>query len=179
MTQEELLKELKLKYLVIENFVPCEEKERVLTRAQFDEEEDVWRLGPSRPSSGPIAKRPVSAAGSRRPVSEYARMLGSIGGNPRYRGENIMRLNLDHPARTTRDYEGPSVAPRVQAALDAAMNNIEEDIDIDALAITNAFAVRGTRKEKSSKKASRPKSSKVKEERSKENYPESRGLVPK
>ena len=179
MTQEELLKELKLKYLMIENFVPCEEKERVLTRAQFDEEEDVWRLGPSRPSSGPISKRPVSAAGSRRPVSEYARMLGSIGGNPRYRGENIMRLNLDHPARTTRDYEGPSVAPRVQAALDAAMNNIEEDIDIDALAITNAFAVRGTRKEKSSRKANRPKSSKVKEERSKENYPESRGLVPK
>ena len=130
MTQEELLKELKLKYLIIENFVPCEEKERVLTRAQFDEEEDVWRLGPSRPSSGPISKRPVSAAGSRRPVSEYARMLGSIGGNPRYRGENIMRLNLDHPARTTRDYEGPSVAPRVQAALDAAMNNIEEDIEL-------------------------------------------------
>jgi len=179
LTQEELLKELKLKYLIIENFVPCEEKERVLTRAQFDEEEDVWRLGPSRPSSGPISKRPVSAAGSRRPVSEYARMLGSIGGNPRYRGENIMRLNLDHPARTTRDYEGPSVAPRVQAALDAAMNNIEEDIDIDALAITNAFAVRGTRKEKQAKKASRPKSSKTKDERSKENYPESRGLVPK
>merc|ERR1711962_517901 len=175
MTQEELLKELKLKYLIIENFVPCEEKERVLTRAQFDEEEDVWRLGPSRPSSGPISKRPVSAAGSRRPVSEYARMLGSIGGNPRYRGENIMRLNLDHPARTTRDYEGPSVAPRVQAALDAAMNNIEEDIDIDALAITNAFAVKGTRKEKSNKKL-RPKSSKREK---KENYPESRGLVPK
>ena len=37
-----------------------------------------------------------------------------------------MRLNLDHPARTTRDYEGPAVAPRVQAALDAAMNNVEE-----------------------------------------------------
>ena len=179
LTQEELLKELKLKYLIIENFVPGEEKERVLSRAQFDEEEDVWRLGPSRPSSGPISKRPVSAAGSRRPVSEYARMLGSIGGNPRYRGENIMRLNLDHPARTTRDYEGPSVAPRVQAALDAAMNNIEEDIDIDALAITNAFAVRGTRKEKAAKKASRPKSSRTKDERTKENYPESRGLVPK
>jgi kinesin family protein 3/17 len=179
LTQEELLKELKLKYLIIENFVPGEEKERVLARAQFDEEEDAWRLGPARPSSGPISKRPVSAAGSRRPVSEYARMLGSIGGNPRYRGENIMRLNLDHPARTTRDYEGPSVAPRVQAALDAAMNNIEEDIDIDALAISNAFAGKGTRKEKSAKKAARPKSSRTREERSKENYPESRGLVPK
>jgi len=174
-TQEELLKELKLKYLIIENFIPAEEKERILGRAYFDEEEDLWKLGGSRPSSGPISKRPVSAAGSRRPVSEYARMLGSIGGNPRYRGENIMRLNLDHPARTTRDYEGPSVAPRVQAALDAAMNNMEEDIDIDALAITNAFAVKGTRKEKSHKKL-RPKSSKKEK---KENYPESRGLVPK
>ena len=174
-TQEELLKELKLKYLIIENFIPVEEKERVLSRSYFDEEEDLWKLGASRPSSGPISKRPVSAAGSRRPVSEYARMLGSIGGNPRYRGENIMRLNLDHPARTTRDYEGPSVAPRVQAALDAAMNNIEEDIDIDALAISNTFAVKGTRKEKSNKKL-RPKSSRKEK---KENYPESRGLVPK
>ena len=174
-TQEELLKELKLKYLIIENFIPVEEKERVLGRSYFDEDEDLWKLGASRPFSGPINKRPVSAAGSRRPVSEYARMLGSIGGNPRYRGENIMRLNLDHPARTTRDYEGPSVAPRVQAALDAAMNNIEEDIDIDALAITNAFAVKGTRKEKTNKKL-RPKSSKREK---KENYPESRGLVPK
>ena len=26
-------------------------------------------------------------------------MLSSLGGNPRYRGENIMKLNLDHPAR--------------------------------------------------------------------------------
>lgn len=183
LTQEELLKELKLKYLIIENFIPTEEKEKILARARFDEDEDVWKLGPCRPSSGPISKRPVSAAGSRRPVSEYARMLGSIGGNPRYRGENIMRLNLDNPARTTRDYEGPSVAPRVQAALDAAMNNIEEDIDIDALAISNAFAVKGTRKEKSKKSSSRPKSGRVAGSSggtdSRENYPQSRGLVPK
>merc|ERR1719509_160426 len=38
MTQEELLKELKLKYLIIENFIPPEEKERVLSRAHFDDE---------------------------------------------------------------------------------------------------------------------------------------------
>ena len=86
--------------------------------------------------------------------------------------------------RTTRDYEGPSVAPRVQAALDAAMNNIEEDIDIDALAISNAFAVKGTRKEKSKKSGNsgggRPKSSRIPgAERRSENYPQSRGLVPK
>ena len=89
-----------------------------------------------------------------------------------------MRLNLDHPARTTRDYEGPSVAPRVQAALDAAMNNVEEDIDIDALAISSAFAVRGTRKEKAGKKM-RLKSGKFEDGGKKELYPQSRGLVPK
>ena len=38
LTQEELLKELKLKYLIIENFIPAEEKEKVLARARFDEE---------------------------------------------------------------------------------------------------------------------------------------------
>lgn len=80
------------------------------------------------------------------------------------------------PRRTTRDYEGPSVAPRVQAALDAAMNNVEEDIDIDALAITNAFAVKGTRKEK--RRKTRPKSGRAAAEK-RENYPQSRGLVPK
>merc|ERR1719208_94936 len=47
-TQEELLRELKLKYLIIENFIPIEEKERVLERSYFDEEEDVWKIGSSR-----------------------------------------------------------------------------------------------------------------------------------
>ena len=52
-----------------------EEKEKILGRARFDEEEDIWKLGPTRPTSGPLGKRPVSAAGARRPVSEYARCV--------------------------------------------------------------------------------------------------------
>ena len=35
------------------------------------------------------------------------------------------------PNRTTRDYEGPAVAPKIQAALDAALMD-EDDIDLDA-----------------------------------------------
>ena len=45
-------------------------------------------------------------------------------------GENIINIELDMPNRTTRDYEGPTVAPKVQAALDAALQD-EDDIDID------------------------------------------------
>ena len=45
--------------------------------------------------------------------------------------ENIIQIELDMPSRTTRDYEGPSVAPRIQAALDAALQN-EDDLTLDA-----------------------------------------------
>ena len=45
-------------------------------------------------------------------------------------GENILQVELDMPNRTTRDYEGPSVAPKIQAVLDAALED-EGDIDID------------------------------------------------
>ena len=40
-------------------------------------------------------------------------------------------IELDMPNRTTRDYEGPAVAPKVQAALDAALQD-EEDLTLDA-----------------------------------------------
>ena len=70
---------------------------------------------PGKTAGNTISKRPVSAAGSRRPMSEYARVLSSMtNGVSRFKGENIMRLNLDRAGRTTRDYEGPAVAPRVQ-----------------------------------------------------------------
>lgn len=42
-----------------------------------------------------------------------------------------MLLELDMPSRTTRDYEGPAIAPKVQAALDAALQD-EDEIQVDA-----------------------------------------------
>jgi len=47
-----------------------------------------------------------------------------------FQGENILQVELDMPNRTTRDYEGPSVAPKIQAVLDAALED-EGDIDIE------------------------------------------------
>merc|ERR1719431_2123399 len=139
-TQMELTRELKLKVLIIENFIPSEEKAKVMKRAFFDEDDDNWKLQPLCESnagsaiggsgSGALLKRPVSAAGQRRPVSEYAKMAAK-GGNPRYRGENILQLELDMPGRTTREWEGPTVAPRVQAALDAALQEEDDDAELE------------------------------------------------
>jgi kinesin family protein 3/17 len=41
-----------------------------------------------------------------------------------------LQVELDMPNRTTRDYEGPQVAPKIQAALDAALQD-EDDSDIE------------------------------------------------
>lgn len=48
-----------------------------------------------------------------------------------FQAENIVLLELDMPSRTTRDYEGPTVAPKVQAALEAALQD-EDEIQVDA-----------------------------------------------
>ena len=61
-------------------------------------------------------------------------------------GENILQIELDMPIRTTRDYEGPTVAPRVQAALDAALQD-EDDIDIDG----SLFSSKSSRKKGTSR----------------------------
>ncbi len=190
-TQQELLKELKLKCLMIENFIPPEEKSKILARARYDEEEDAWSLSlPGRTSANTISKRPVSAAGHRRPVSEYARVLGSGSGLSgsaadvntiaRFRGENVMRLGLDRAGRTTRDYEGPAVAPRVQAALDAAMLNVEPDIDIDVGALHKSVnsVVRGVRQKGGKGRALNGSGANSEGDRRRQ-YPSSRGLVPK
>ncbi|XP_071795698.1 kinesin-II 95 kDa subunit-like [Asterias amurensis] len=131
-TQNELTRELKLKMLIIENFIPHEEKNKILNRSEYEDDTDQWVLKPLARSEGPtqMATRPVSAVGNRRPIADFARMAAQVGGNPRYKAENILQVELDMPNRTTRDYEGPSVAPRVQAALDAALQD-EDDLDLE------------------------------------------------
>ena len=116
-------------------------------------------------------------------------------GGIRYRGENIMRLSLDRGGRTTRDYEGPQVAPRVQAALDAAMHNVEPDIEVDVSALNAKVGqapVRGFRKHTTNGHQSKKNGSKNcwkdnsgsgsgggSSSQVGEAYPSSRGLVPK
>ena len=89
-----------------------------------------------------------------------------------------MRLSLDRGGRTTKDYEGPTVAPRVQAALDAAMANVEPDIELDVRALNGLQSnlVKGTRKPK---KSSENKGGNGQGGSTNRAYPSSRGLVPK
>ena len=65
--------------LIIDNFISPSDKEKLMSRAAYDDETDLWILQPNAKGSGSaIHKRPVSAAGSRRPMSEYARVQSGL-----------------------------------------------------------------------------------------------------
>ncbi|XP_059837689.1 kinesin-like protein KIF3C isoform X2 [Hypanus sabinus] len=94
--QNELTRDLKLKYLIIENFIPPEEKNKIMNRLCFDCEEDQWKFLPLVPADKhQMKKRSTSAVGYKRPISQYARVAMSMGIHPRYRAENILFLELD------------------------------------------------------------------------------------
>ena len=77
-----------------------------------------------------------------------------------------------------RDYEGPTVAPKVQAALDAAMLNVEPDIEVDVSALSSKTdAIRGHQVINSKGGGKTKKSNQPQREIAK--CPKPRGLVPK
>ncbi|KAF6208697.1 hypothetical protein GE061_017155 [Apolygus lucorum] len=158
-----LLKDYKLQLLIIDNFIPPEERKRISSRLFYDDEEDVWKMMPeSEPTK--VLGRMKSNAGERRPLTEYAKTAREIGLNYRYKGENILELDLEYPLRSTKDYQGPAVAPSVLSALEAALKG-EDDIDVDA-SPSMAVPKRGL-------KSAYGRSS------NKPTYPKTRGLVPK
>eukprot|EP00054_Salpingoeca_dolichothecata_P024883 m.171183 g.171183 ORF g.171183 m.171183 type:complete len:769 (-) comp25172_c0_seq2:254-2560(-) len=163
----DLQRELRLRQLIIEQFIPEEEETKIKKRAVFDEEYDQWRLAPlastqeSDAGAAPAA-RPVSAMpGGRRAITEYARMRANVDRNPRYKADNILQLELDMPERTTHDYAGPVLAPRVQAALDDALKD-EEDLTMEET--PDDFLATAIKKaKKAQRNAARPKTGKKKE----------------
>ncbi|XP_052337562.1 kinesin-like protein KIF3B isoform X2 [Oncorhynchus keta] len=132
-TQNELTRDLKLKHLIIENFIPMEEKNKIVNRALFDEEDDHWKMRPITriEDDQQMMTRPVSAVGYRRPLSQHARTSMVMMADVRYKSENILMLEMDLPARTTKEYEGPVIAPTVAAALEDALRE-EDAIQVDA-----------------------------------------------
>ncbi|KAG7257445.1 hypothetical protein CRUP_006127 [Coryphaenoides rupestris] len=109
--QNELTRELKLKHLIIENFIAMEEKNKIVSRAFFDEEDDRWKVKAITrlEDDHQMMSRPVSAVGYRRPLSHHARVAMMMRPEVRYKAENILKLELDLPERTTREYEEPLI----------------------------------------------------------------------
>nr|CAH7740336.1 unnamed protein product [Callosobruchus chinensis] len=98
-------------FLVIDNFVPAEERSRLINLAQYDENVDNWILRKEKIRVNP-ADRPF-AHNYRRPISDAAIQMSQS--SPKYRGENILDLKLDMPLRTTQDYQPPNICPQIKS----------------------------------------------------------------
>ncbi|KAM4572002.1 kinesin-like protein KIF3B [Fundulus diaphanus] len=190
--QNELTRDLKLKHLIIENFIPLEEKNKILNRAFYDDEDESWKMKPITriEDDHQMMSRPLSAVGYRRPLSHHAQIAMKIKPDMRYKAENILLLDMDLPARTTKEYQEPVIAPKVAAALEDALRD-EDEIQVDAsgfhgsLGPTLPASASGSIKKpksgrpRTSKKSSTPTSPFSPCSPGSPIYPQSRGLVPK
>lgn len=125
-TQNELTRELKFKYLIIENFIPPEEKNKIMNRLQFDAEEDQWKFQPLVPSENKFTqmkRRPASAVGYKRPISQYARVAIEMGAHSRYRAENIMVLELDMTPPVVFQLDSPKSGSEMEPSQDVLLEN--------------------------------------------------------
>lgn len=106
-TQLELMRDMKLWTLLADAFVPPEHRKRIENRSVFNEETQSWELAPisNAADAKTLTRRPVSAYGkNKRPQSAYTKMAAQVNGNPRYRFDNILQVELDLPSRTTSDF---------------------------------------------------------------------------
>uniref|UniRef100_A0A8D2ZF76 Kinesin-like protein n=1 Tax=Scophthalmus maximus TaxID=52904 RepID=A0A8D2ZF76_SCOMX len=176
-TQNELTRDLKLKCLVVENFIPLEEKNKIVNRAHFDEEDEFTQYS-----------LPLSAVGYRRPLCQHACEAMMMKTDMRYKAENILILDMDLPTRTTKDYQEPVIAPTVAAALEEALRD-EDEIEIDASGFNSSLrptpsasassSFKKPNRPKTGKKSSTPTSPFSASSPGSPLYPKLRGLVPK
>ncbi|KAL1464855.1 hypothetical protein WDU94_004465 [Cyamophila willieti] len=159
-SQDDMLRDLKLRKLIIENFIPIEELKRLEQRLVYDEELTQWNIVPE---TNPfyIQKRLVASAQLRRPTTlksqDKIKQSVTDAGKLRYVGENIITLSFDMCPNNCKNYQGPKVAPSILSVLQAALQD-EADIDVDVKSSNN-------------KKMSRTNKAPL--------YPKPRGLVPK
>ncbi|MBN3303269.1 KIF3C protein, partial [Amia calva] len=135
------------RYLIIENFIPPEEKNKIMNRLVFDAEEDQWKFQPLVPSGNKniqMKRRPASAVGYKRPISQYARVAIAMGAHPRYRAENIMFLELDITPPTVFHLDFTKAQPEHDLAL-----QLGRDLMLDNAAYRERAAANRVRKSRS------------------------------
>lgn len=142
-TNDELSMQLRKSLMVLENFVPPDERSRLIGLIQFDENTDNWILRKEKVALK-IGDRPL-AHNYRRPISEHT-LLKSSENNFRYRNENVLDLSLDMPLKTTMEYNRPTICPQVKAAVKNVIRSDTENNKIVIKSSPHGFSMKGLSK---------------------------------
>jgi len=98
-TVRQVTRQLKLKELVVQHFVPPEVATTIEQRATWSEEGDAWTLPFLRLAGNNLKRadlrRPVASPTSRRPETQYARTRRTYDKDTRFRVDNLLDLELD------------------------------------------------------------------------------------
>jgi kinesin family member 3B len=148
-TVRQLTRQLKLKDLVLTNFVPPDDAARLEARARWSDELDGWTLprlelagnnrllgsrlarpiasteagGGSSSSSSSSSSSNSYSYSKRRPETRFARSRRPYDTDPRFRGDNILELDLEGPPEgTTQHYAGKDTICKVARVLDVALD---------------------------------------------------------
>ena len=122
----EYTREIKLKEILIKNFIPNTDVSTVAANATWNEEIEEYILKKGDSKKMQFAKRPVSALGLKRAISEQARMLKTFGvQNPRHSSDNILQLDLFLSEATTEEFNGLA-SQKVQNTINVVLGTDEE-----------------------------------------------------
>lgn len=83
-------------------------------------------------------RRPVSAAGLRRPETEYARQRKGFDPSPRYKSENVLGAELDAHEKGTEEYEGAGMVSKHVGVLTASIHVDDDQLVPFQVLIRNA-----------------------------------------
>ncbi len=146
-TVRQLTRQVKLKDLILSNFVPPDDAARLEARACWREELDAWTLPRLELAGnnlllltpGSRLARPTTAGPStstcmstKRPETRYARARRPYDTDPRFRGDNLLEPDLEPaPEGTTQHYQGRAtkVSSGVARVLDMPLDGRGEGME--------------------------------------------------
>lgn len=143
-TKYELWKDMKLKILVMDNFIPNKDRRRLLSKLFFDEELDTWKVMPETELHQFLPKLKF-ADNLRRPTAIFtkitqrkvnhifrcSRTIDNRERTLRFKGENILELQPFQSLPRTEDYQHARISSQLLLQFKNAFQE-EENIDIDA-----------------------------------------------
>ncbi|KAF4685382.1 hypothetical protein FOZ60_006594 [Perkinsus olseni] len=154
-----LSKELKLKSLVIDYFIPPDEYQRIVDRAQYDQVEDSWEISHMEIAGNAQSKRPGSALGFKRPTAEFTRVARQHSADPRFRSEGILQTDLLPTERLTQAGEVDPSQPMNNEVLSAIRSGLDENDYVPNASVHFSYAeVTGERPRSANRSAPRPQS---------------------